>query len=209
MRSSDLAALCGSAGLPFDPDWLPKLATLQAVLARHNARTNLVGDASPAGLQGHVLEALAVAAAAERALGRPAARVVDVGAGAGLEALTLALAWPQARVLAVEPRSKRAIFTELAADALGLRNLTVQATTLEAARLPPAFSLATARAVWAPDAWLARARPLLAPGGLAVVHGRAPAEAWLPGLEATGWACAATQAVPGTLDHLVAVLCPS
>jgi 16S rRNA G527 N7-methylase RsmG len=170
---SALAACARSSALPWQDDWRAVLESLQQLAAAGNARTNLVGDASPAGVSRHVVEALTVAAAVEQQLGRTPSSVVDVGAGAGLEAIVLAIAWPSAQVVAVEPRALRHEFIAATVAELGLRNLLVRGASLHGARLAPVFELATARAVWPPPEWLSRARGLLAPAGVVALHVKA------------------------------------
>lgn len=211
-----LAATCAEHGLPWSAAWLGPLQRLAAVLARENALTNLVGDATPSGLAEHVVEALAVAAVTVAALGHAPQRVVDVGAGAGLEALTLALVWPTAQVVAVEPRTRRAAFTVQAAAAMGAGNVRVLQKTLESAKLGPDFDLATARAVWPPAGWLPKANALLTRHGVAALHGHGPPDALAAAVTAAlaqlaeaqqqAWHLAGVRAVPGPRGHAVAVL---
>jgi 16S rRNA (guanine527-N7)-methyltransferase len=199
---------CSAAGLRWDDAWRKPLHRLASLLAEQNARTNLVGDATPAGLCEHVVEALAMAAATETALARTPATVVDVGAGAGLEALALALCWPQARVMAVEPRALRHQFIQLAIDELGLANTVVVGKSLHGAALGPTFDLAIARAVWPAPAWLPRARALLSTRGVAGLHGTGPAATFAATLAIADWRVVAARDVPGTRRHAVAVLQP-
>lgn len=205
---ADLLATCARAGLRADEAWRAPLHALAQVLADTHARTNLVGNATPAGLMEHVVEALAIAAATEAGLGHPPQRVVDVGAGAGLEALTLALAWPQARVLAVEPRALRHAFIGSAREAMGLQNLEVVGKSLHGAALGPTFDLAVARAVWPVAEWLPRGRSLVTPRGLVGLHGQGPATALQDSLTQPGWRVLAVRDVPGPRHHAVAVLRP-
>jgi 16S rRNA G527 N7-methylase RsmG len=201
-----LVNVCVQADLRTDPAWRTPLRALAQVLAETNARTNLVGNATPAGLCEHVIEALALAAVTEAGLGRAPRTVVDVGAGAGLEALTLALCWPQARVVAVEPRALRHAFVRTAAAAMGLTYLEVVGKSLHGAALGPTFDLAVARAVWPPPEWLPRARMLLNPQGLVGLHGQGPAEAFAESLRHVAWTTVAARDVPGPRHHAVAVL---
>ena len=99
------------------------------------------------------------------------ARAYDIGSGAGLPGLVLAIALPDRRFTLIEPRARRAAFLELAVERLELPNVEVVAAPVEevarrvrAGDLPSA-DLATARA-FAPleRAWPA-ARSLLGPGG--------------------------------------------
>ena len=157
--------------LAFESDWLEPIGRILALLQRFGVRTNLVGDIGPAAVvQEHLVEALVAIEVANRTLEAPPATVVDVGAGAGLEGLLMALAWPRAALIAVEPRRKRADFIELAADAAGVgERVEVIRLELRAAHLPPA-SLMTSRATFSVPRWLKLAHPRLAAGGIAVAH---------------------------------------
>jgi 16S rRNA G527 N7-methylase RsmG len=192
-------------GGPWQDDWRPGLRRLAELLAEFNARTNLVGDASPHGLAEHLAEAWVVAAATEAVLGHAPTSIVDVGAGAGLEGIALALAFPHARVVAVEPRPLRSSFITLAAQAAGVGHLQVVGKSLHAAQLGAEFELATARAVWPPHEWVPRARDLVTTGGVVAVHGN---EQLVDRLAAEGWHTAAQRAVPGTRGHVVAIVRP-
>lgn len=204
-----LEAWCLEAGLPFDAAWALPIERLGRTLALAQARTNLVGDARPAALCEHIAEALAVAAAAREALGHAPRRAVDVGAGAGLEALTLALCWPLTSVVAVEPRKLRASFIEDAALAAGLANLHVIPRTLASCGLGAEFDVATARAVWPAAQWLERSRALLAPGGVTAIHGSAPGATLADSAASPLWRAAAFRDVPGERRHAVAVFAPA
>ena len=105
------------------------------------------------------------------------ASVVDVGSGAGLPGLVLALARPDLRVLLVEPLERRAEFLLEATELLGLVGVRVARTRAEDFD-GPAADVVTARAV-APLDRLARwSLPLVRPGGslLAMKGVRATAE---------------------------------
>ena len=201
-----LSAVCAAADLPYAPEWLPPLQKLAGLLAAGQVRSNLVGDASEAGLLGHVREALTVAAATLEVLGHPPQNALDVGAGAGLEALTLAILWPQTRVVAVEPRKLRAAFIAESAEALGLRNLEVIAKSLHSAGLRQAFQLANARAVWPVPEWPERARSILAPQGVVAIHAFGPAATLGERLETPGWQLRATRDVPGEKPYAIALV---
>lgn len=167
----DLAATAISADLPWSDDWRAPLTQLLTWLARFSARTNLVGNHDPAVVaREHLLETLVVAAAADRVDLRPK-RIVDVGAGAGLETLLLGLWASDARLVAVEPRRKRADFIELVGDAMGLgQRLEVIRSQVPPWRPAAPFDMATSRATFAPAQWLAHAETLVRPDGLVLVH---------------------------------------
>ncbi len=185
-----------------------KFAHLVRVLVDHAARTNLIGDPTPHGVADHVLEAMCLAQCARLALQKVPLRIVDVGAGAGLEAWTLAAIWPEAQVIAVEPRGLRHAFVSTLVAETGLNNMEVLGKSLHAAELPANFDLATARAVWPPAEWLAKARLLLATGGVVGVHGSGAAPVFAKFLRGLGWDVPAARDVPGERGHAVAVAAP-
>jgi 16S rRNA (guanine527-N7)-methyltransferase len=69
----------------------------------------------------HVLDSIRAAGL----LGSPAGDVVDLGTGAGLPGIPLAIVRPDLRFRLVDVRSRRIAFVELAVDTLRLRNVTV------------------------------------------------------------------------------------
>ena len=91
--------------------------------------------------------------------------VADVGSGAGLPGLVLAICRPDLQVTLVEPLLRRTTFLGEAVDALGLTNVEVLRDRAEAMHGRRTFDVVTSRAV-APLDRLARwCLPLVAPGG--------------------------------------------
>jgi 16S rRNA (guanine527-N7)-methyltransferase len=121
----------------------------------------------------HLLNCAAVAE-----LIAPGATVIDVGSGAGLPGIPLALARPDLDVELLEPLLRRVVFLEEVVAALALDRVRVVRGRAEDARVGPGVDLVTARAV-APLARLAAwCLPLLRPGGslIALKGSQAPAE---------------------------------
>src|SRR3990172_7871353 len=87
----------------------------------------------------------------------------DLGSGAGLPGVVVAIARPDLRITLVEARRRRAAFLELAAQQLHLENVTVAAARLETLIEPVDLCFARALAPL-PRAWTL-AEPLLRPGG--------------------------------------------
>jgi 16S rRNA (guanine527-N7)-methyltransferase len=97
---------------------------------------------------------------------------IDVGSGAGLPGIPLAICAPHLRWRLLEPRKKRAAFLEEVVRELGLECEVVVATAEQAAKDPDlseAHDLATARALAPPLEAFRMLGPLLRDGGLAVV----------------------------------------
>ena len=120
-----------------------------------------------------VRESMAMWEVAEDAAGRPPARVVDVGTGAGFPGLVWRIARPSLALALVERRERRAAFVEHVVARLRLERVEVEAG--DASTLPRrrpdwvgAFELATGLAVAPPDRLLPWLRPLLSPQGIVV-----------------------------------------
>lgn len=93
----------------------------------------------------------------------PSERAVDMGSGAGLPGVPLAIAVPDLHVVLAESRRTRIAFLELVIDELGLQNASVHAGRVE--DLPRAFDVALARGFGdAGDSWRA-AREVLTRAG--------------------------------------------
>jgi 16S rRNA (guanine527-N7)-methyltransferase len=99
------------------------------------------------------------------------ARVIDVGSGAGLPGIVLAVARPDLSVILVEPLARRTAFLSEAVAALGLTRTTIvraRAEECTPGRGSPHLGLAdvvTARAVASLDKLAAWCLPLVAEGG--------------------------------------------
>lgn len=146
---------------------IPTLAAFTALLVQHGQRTNLVGTTAPRRL---VDEVIADALQAAALLPRAGGTLVDVGSGAGIPAIPLAIARPEWRITSVEPREKRVLFQQRARRTLGLSNLQVfEGRLSEEGTLPTGcadrFDVAVTKAVWAPAAWIPRGRHLVGAEG--------------------------------------------
>lgn len=102
----------------------------------------------------------------------------DIGTGAGLPGIVLALVRPDLQVSLVEPLLRRTTFLEEAVDQLGLSNAEVVRSRAEDLR-PASYEVVVSRAV-APLGKLARwCLPLCIPGGLMLAMKGESAEAEL------------------------------
>jgi 16S rRNA (guanine527-N7)-methyltransferase len=196
------------AQLPPDPDvevdvdlLAERLAEYGALVQRYGARINLVGardDAFVAGeLIGGSLQLLRVA--------RPRGRLVDVGSGAGLPGIPLALACPGLAVTLVESRQKRAAFLRRARALLRLEGVVVDDRDVhELIREGAAFDWAVARAFKPPEQWLRLGASLVRPHGRLGVY--TTKEAWRATPLADGLRVAGEAADPTGPGRLVAVV---
>ncbi|WP_207781939.1 16S rRNA (guanine(527)-N(7))-methyltransferase RsmG [Phytoactinopolyspora limicola] len=91
--------------------------------------------------------------------------VADVGAGAGLPGIALAIARPDLRLVLIEPMLRRADFLRETVALLGLQSVDVVRSRAEEYRAPEPFDVVTARAVAKIGQLFRWSVPLLRPGG--------------------------------------------
>ena len=145
------------------------LEEFAALLRRHSGRVGLVSPSDLERLESrHIADSLKALPAVHEA---PAGPAVDVGSGAGLPGIPLAIASGRVWRL-LEPRRRRAAFLEEVVRELAL-DCEVLTMTAEAAAADPALAgrhaVATARAVAGPTASVPLLMPLVAAGGRALV----------------------------------------
>ncbi|MEN9620548.1 MAG: rRNA ((527)-N(7))-methyltransferase RsmG [Actinomycetota bacterium] len=92
-------------------------------------------------------------------------RVADVGSGAGLPGLVLAIARPDVHVTLIEPMERRTDWLRDESDRLGLANVTVLRARAEEAVAAGPFDQVTARAVSALGKLVPITAPLVRAGG--------------------------------------------
>ena len=104
--------------------------------------------------------------------------LVDIGSGAGLPGIVLAMLRPSLDVILLEPLLRRSVFLEECVAALGLANATVvRARAEEKAAAHIKADIATARAVAPLDRLVGWAARLLRPGGeLLAIKGQSAEE---------------------------------
>jgi 16S rRNA (guanine527-N7)-methyltransferase len=98
---------------------------------------------------------------------KEAARIVDLGSGAGPPGLVLAIARPEAEVVLVESVGKKCAWLERTVSALGLENVRVVCARAEELEEEP-FDVVTARALASLPVLCEYAAPLLREGGALV-----------------------------------------
>ncbi len=136
--------------------------------ARYFAQT-LANDSDELGLLGprepdklwsrHILNSAVVAE-----LVRPGDKVADVGSGAGLPGIPMAIARPDAEFVLIEPMERRSSWMLEVVEDLGLNNVRILRSRAEDVSEQD-FDIVTARAVAALDKLLKMCVPLLKPGG--------------------------------------------
>lgn len=127
-------------GLPVD-DRVDQLLTYLELIERWNRVYNLTAIREPlAMVDRHLLDCLAVLPHL------PDGALADIGAGAGLPGLVIAIWDPSRAVVLIESNGKKARFMRLVVRELHLDQVDVQQQRAEAVRLPKALPLLTARA---------------------------------------------------------------
>ena len=150
------------------PPYLHKLWEYESLVRDFAPRLDLVstGDLESFRLR-HIDDSLRALPFLQRVEPGP---VADIGSGAGLPGIPLAIADPTRHWVLLEPRRRRAAFLEEVVRTLRLDCEVVTATAQDAARtLGEHFSAATARALAPPARALELLRPLLRPGGAALL----------------------------------------
>ncbi|MCL2657855.1 MAG: 16S rRNA (guanine(527)-N(7))-methyltransferase RsmG [Betaproteobacteria bacterium] len=137
-----------------------KLLAYAKLISKWNKVYNLtaVRDANAIVTQ-HLLDSLTVLPYIK------AESIADIGAGAGLPGIVLAIARPDLDVHTVDTVQKKAVFMRQAGIELGLANLTAHHTRVESWQPEKAFPLIISRAFSEMADFVRLTRHLLAPGG--------------------------------------------
>lgn len=167
----------GVAALGFGQGDLPALGEdrIQALiryvhlLQQWGAAYNLSAVKTPSDIVTlHLLDCLAAVGPLRHQLGRLAATepvaVLDVGSGAGLPGIILALALPELQVSSVDAVAKKVAFMRQAGAQLGLKNF--QALHARVEDLTGRWAVITSRAFASLDDFVRLTQPLLEPGGV-------------------------------------------
>ena len=178
---SDLAAGLAALKVVDAEGLLPRLAAYLGLLERWNRTHNLTAVRDPVDMvPRHILDSLAVLPYLH------GKSIVDVGSGAGLPGLPLAMAQPQSRFLLLDSASKRTRFLNHVIARLDLSNVAVAQARVEDYDGKAGFDTVISRAFSSLAEFAGLSGHLCAPGGcLLAMKGRVdPAEvAALP----AGW----------------------
>jgi 16S rRNA (guanine527-N7)-methyltransferase len=138
-----------------------KLVAYLEMLAKWNQTFNLTAIRDPLQMVSHhVLDSLAV-------LGElPAGRLADVGSGAGLPGIPIAIAEPERPVVLLEASEKKGSFLRQAVIELGLANSAVRVGRAEAWRPIEQFAVVISRAFAELVEFITCCRHLVAEGGV-------------------------------------------
>jgi 16S rRNA (guanine527-N7)-methyltransferase len=155
-----LEAAAEALGVPLLETQVQCLLSFEALLRERGVPLGLVAEGDATRLLGrHIIDSLRAAAV----VGPADQTALDLGSGAGLPGLVVAVACPSVEVALVEPRRRRAAFLELAIERLNTRNARVLALRAEDVSAQMDLCLARALAPLA-QSWKL-AQPLLRSGG--------------------------------------------
>jgi len=142
-------------------DRLPLARAFTAALAEHGEERGLIGPLElPRLWSRHILNSAIIAP-----LFTAGAEVGDVGSGAGLPGLVLAIARPDVSWVLIEPMERRVAWLNEQVSALGLDNVRVVRSRAEDYRPLASLDQVTARAVSALRTLIPIVAPLVRPGG--------------------------------------------
>ena len=144
-----------------------KLVDYEVMLRRANSRFNLLsrrGMDSGALLERHLLDSLR---AAEHLTGPS---VADVGSGAGLPGIPLAILCPELKIRLIERSARRCDFLRHVKLRLDLDHVEVEEADVNAGIVKAEFNTAVARALARPRLALALLRPLVTETGRIVLY---------------------------------------
>ena len=174
-----LAARAGEAGIPLTAEQIGQFSVYHEMLLDWNTRMNLTALTAPEDVAvKHIIDSLT---AYDAALFDGARTLIDVGAGAGLPGIPLAVYAPHLTVTLLDALNKRVRFLTEVTAAMGLQNVRcIHARAEEAARTAEhraAYDIAVSRAVARLPVLLEYTLPFVRVGGtLLALKGRAYAE---------------------------------
>jgi 16S rRNA (guanine527-N7)-methyltransferase len=159
LKASRVGAALEDAGFSVTPEVLDALTAYLNLLVKWNSTFNLTGIRAPHELvDRHLVESLSLAPLLR------GTRIADVGTGAGLPGIPLAIVAPHRHFVLIESRGKRVRFLRHVVGTLGLTNAEVAHARAEDLRYEQPFDTVLARAVAPPAELAAMTRHLTAPG---------------------------------------------
>jgi 16S rRNA (guanine527-N7)-methyltransferase len=158
VKHDEFRRVAALVGISLDADQVARLLAYEDLLRTTAVAMGLIARGTSL-RERHVIDSLRAAPLVGR-------RVADLGSGAGLPGLVVAIARPNARVSLIDARWRPVAFLELAVQRLGLENAVPVPMRVE--DVSDLFETATARAFAGPQATWAAAEPLLSPTGTVV-----------------------------------------
>jgi len=158
--AEDIRHGCEALGLALDPAVTQRLEALVELLAKWNRVYNLTAVREPhAMVVRHILDSLAVLPFLTRG------RLLDVGTGAGLPGLPIAVVRPDLSLTLLDSNAKKLRFARQAAAELRLDNVNVVQQRMEQYRPARSFDMVISRAVASIGQMYRDTTRLVRPGG--------------------------------------------
>jgi len=172
-----LALGAHSLGLDLEPQQREQLLAYVGLIERWNRTYNLTAVRDPAQMiTQHLLDSLAVVGPLRRHTAEARASLLDVGSGAGLPGIVLAIVCPELLVTCVDAVAKKAGFMRQVGVELGLRGFTARHARVETLE-PRPWELVISRAFASLGDFTALTESLLAPTGVwLAMKGRLPTD---------------------------------
>ena len=151
---------CNALNPDLDDAAVDKFVVFVRLLEKWNRVTNLTAVRDPLEMAPrHILDSLAVVPFLTRG------SLLDVGTGAGLPGLPIAIARPDLEVTLLDSNAKKLRFVRQAAAELGLDNVQVVQARMQEYQPPRSFAMVISRAVASLDELYRQTVHLLRPGG--------------------------------------------
>ncbi|MFZ1834720.1 MAG: 16S rRNA (guanine(527)-N(7))-methyltransferase RsmG [Pseudomonadales bacterium] len=155
-----LAAGLTGLGIESDPVLCTRLCEYLRLLAQWNRAYNLTAIEDPVDMVAcHLLDSLSIAPYLHRQ------RILDVGTGAGLPGIPLAVRFPEREFHLLDSNGKKMRFLFQVKHTLALNNVVLHQTRAEDFREPQGFDCIVSRALASLRQIVASSAHLLAPGG--------------------------------------------
>ncbi len=147
-------------GLALTTEVMARLDQYVGLLAKWNRVYNLTSVRKPQDMiPRHILDSLVVLPYLH------GQRLLDVGTGAGLPGIPLALVRPELQVTLLDSNAKKIRFVQQAVAELGIDNVEVVHARVEEYRDASGYDIIISRAYSSTDEFYKQVTPLLAPGG--------------------------------------------
>lgn len=161
-----------SLALGFSVKQISQIMQYIELLCKWNNAYNLVANAKPNEiLHQHILDSLSVVPYIE------GEKIIDVGTGAGLPGIPLAIALPEKQFTLLDSIGKKVRFLQQVTAELKLENVTIVESRAEAFLPESCFNIVVSRAVGATSDMMTLTQHLLCPDGkLLLMKGRDPKE---------------------------------
>jgi 16S rRNA (guanine527-N7)-methyltransferase len=153
-------------GIAFGAEQVKKLGQYRDLIVSWSGRMNLVSRADiPHVLTHHILDSLGATS-----LIPSGSHAIDIGSGAGLPGIPLAIARADISMTLLESVHKKVVFLKEALRELSLANVTILEGRLETIRRTKAYDLATIRALPKLKTLIVKVQELVRPGGMIIYY---------------------------------------